>query len=671
MLASPIYPTPAPSEDRDATQYRPAKDIEAFKQLLPPPVEFIEGSSSGTLAVTEGKYQPINPAPKALKAESSETLSESSSSAPAKESKPQQPSQPAKKSLFTGTLQLTWPPGTNRGVGLNNIGNTCFLNSALQCLLHTPPLMHLLGAHTDCRKKGPFCMACSMRSLMEESFQKKYPITPYQVANNLQHIAKHMRRGRQEDSHEFLRYAIDALQKSCLFAFPPILDLSVDIYGVNTLTDALRKFVAVDHLKGADKYKCDKCKKHVSADKQFTIHEAPTVLSIHLKRFSPMGRKIGHQVNYGERISLQSFMSEGQHGPVYSLYGVISHAGGGPNSGHYYAHIKSAKGVWFEMNDEVVSQVSSPPTSLRSAYVLFYMREKGQTLKAALATPVVIIPATNQVHRTPMISGMKKRKTIVESEDEDETPARSPTTPKLFIGPRLPSPPPMKPPTTSAVSSTESKKMEVDAPDPQAEALKRKIAKVQSGALLSLSQYNDSGEDDDVGEKDEEGKDEEMKMDVEGGDVEASPKGKAAKSIEGEDKPSSSPPPPVTPPPKQSTAIPCSVFYGSSTSKPKRKGSDDEDDDDSDGGSKGKKSRKADFDVDDPKSREWARTPLSPLAGPGAPSNRKGTSWASKGGNPYSRLNNSNNLRESRDMPFGKKSPHVTQRYSGKRRFAV
>ncbi len=29
-------------------------------------------------------------------------------------------------------------------------------------------------------------------------------------------IASHMRRGRQEDSHEFLRYAIDALQKSCL-----------------------------------------------------------------------------------------------------------------------------------------------------------------------------------------------------------------------------------------------------------------------------------------------------------------------------------------------------------------------------------------------------------------------------------------------------------------------
>jgi len=29
-------------------------------------------------------------------------------------------------------------------------------------------------------------------------------------------IAKHMRWGRQEDAHEFLRYVIDAMQKSCL-----------------------------------------------------------------------------------------------------------------------------------------------------------------------------------------------------------------------------------------------------------------------------------------------------------------------------------------------------------------------------------------------------------------------------------------------------------------------
>ena len=33
-------------------------------------------------------------------------------------------------------------------------------------------------------------------------------------------VAKHFRLGRQEDAHEFLRYFVDALQKSCLHGHP-------------------------------------------------------------------------------------------------------------------------------------------------------------------------------------------------------------------------------------------------------------------------------------------------------------------------------------------------------------------------------------------------------------------------------------------------------------------
>ena len=68
---------------------------------------------------------------------------------------------------------------------------------------------------------------------MEEAHSRKHAFTPHQISGRLQcrlfcgfflglgftppaAIAGHMRRGRQEDSHEFLRYAIDALQKSCL-----------------------------------------------------------------------------------------------------------------------------------------------------------------------------------------------------------------------------------------------------------------------------------------------------------------------------------------------------------------------------------------------------------------------------------------------------------------------
>lgn len=37
-------------------------------------------------------------------------------------------------------------------------------------------------------------------------------------------IAKPFRQGRQEDAHEFLRYFVDALQKSCLQGLPSNLD---------------------------------------------------------------------------------------------------------------------------------------------------------------------------------------------------------------------------------------------------------------------------------------------------------------------------------------------------------------------------------------------------------------------------------------------------------------
>jgi len=67
MLALPLHPTSIASHQSPETvsQYRPAKDIESFNKLLPPVVEFVEGSSSGTLLIAEGRYEPVNGSPKA------------------------------------------------------------------------------------------------------------------------------------------------------------------------------------------------------------------------------------------------------------------------------------------------------------------------------------------------------------------------------------------------------------------------------------------------------------------------------------------------------------------------------------------------------------------------------------------------------------------------------
>ena len=404
-------------------------------------------------------------------------------------------------------------------------------------------------------------------------------------------------------------------------------------------------FTAVDHLKGTNKYKCEKyvcqflhatkslilprCKKLVNADKQFTVHEAPLVLTIHLKRFSPMGRKIGHPVRYEERVTLEPLMSEGRFGPSYSLYGVISHAGGGPNSGHYYAHVKSATGQWYEMNDESVTRQSGAPTGMKNAYMLFYVRDKGQALEAALNAPST---SPMRIPKTGIVANMKKRR-IVESDDED---GPSPAKRKAFIGPLLPTDP-----STSSPSKGTTPKA-----DPQAELLKKKIAAATSqkakGALQSLVDYADDSDedDDDVGEK-------------------VSTKD-AKKDGTPPPSPSVAPPPlpsdpvpevtassstPAAPSPEHAASspaastIPPSSFYGTPAPKAKdkkRKSPDDEGGDDS------------------ASLAEYARTPL--------PKPRPSPMARFSPANPFDRLKGSNNLQQRRD-----KGPLV--RYGRRKKF--
>jgi len=200
-------------------------------------------------------------------------------------------------------------------------------------------------------------------------------------------------------------------------------------------------------------------------------------------------------------------MSDGVFGPSYSLYGVICHAGNGPNSGHYYAHVKDGGGSWYEMNDESVTRLIVPPLSLKNAYILFYVRDKGQALESA------ILSATREPLKGGLVAGMKKRKLPHEADEDTGVRASSnpsrPTTPTKFIGPLLPSP---------TIPSPNKKRKLNDSKDPQAEALSKKIEIVTGGikgvgkemqakkapaptsALQSLSQYADDDDEEDEGE---------------------------------------------------------------------------------------------------------------------------------------------------------------------------
>jgi hypothetical protein len=108
--------------------------------------------------------------------------------------------------------------------GLHNLGNTCFMNSTLQCLAATPALTQMLadGAHTaTCRTPdGEVCMFCRLgilfRLMTPAPGGNLGPVAPKFMAGHLRLLNRRFRLGRQEDSHEFLRCLLERMHQSCL-----------------------------------------------------------------------------------------------------------------------------------------------------------------------------------------------------------------------------------------------------------------------------------------------------------------------------------------------------------------------------------------------------------------------------------------------------------------------
>jgi len=323
--------------------------------------------------------------------------------------------------------------------GIENLGNTCFINTAIQCLSHTYEFNEYLNSEkykTYMNKKIETILLKEYDDLRKLMWSENCKISPQKFVDIIRKIAKIKKKDlftgwAQNDLPEFLYFIFecfhegtsrevemeikgkienkeDLLAKSCYEMIKKMYskeysDILKIFYGISVTNcktvengniiennNIAEPYLMIDlpivKKENLNLYDClDEYTNQEEIElndekkiiKKVLYWSFPEVMIISLKRFNDNLKKNNILVNYPlDNLDMSKYVcGYNKNSYKYELFGICNHEGN-VNGGHYFAYIKNANNKWYIMNDLEVKEIKMDNIISNKGYCLFYRKKK-------------------------------------------------------------------------------------------------------------------------------------------------------------------------------------------------------------------------------------------------------------------------------------------------------